>query len=936
MASFMSSSPEVTPSPSVVAAIIAADAAVLSDTLEAVRSQVYEPASIVIVGKDTSARQFATAETLDWVSRSDAVVDDADPAVTHIWFLFSGAVPRPDALGALLRTADRVDAGVTGSKILDRDDPSNLLSVGMATDVFDVPYTGLAEDEKDQGQHDVVRDVAALAPVSILVRRDLARGVGGIDRAVGPMSAATDLCQRVRLRGGRIVVAPGSEVMFPKEMWKAVGWREQAGQIRAMFKVYGPLTLVWLLPLSFLVGFVAAVLALFIGRWRLFAWVRAWVWNLIHLPGSIADRRRARAGRAGGDSELFVYQVKGSVALRSVGSRIAANIRARLPGDERLSIGNIGHEMRQPSFITGAAVVVFVLLATRSIWSNGVPAVGYSLPFPSSGTAALGAYAGGWNPAGLGSVEPLQPLFAIVGTVQTVLFDDRRLAEFALVAGAYILGIWGVVRLLRTWAIGAVPGALAGIAYVAGAASQGVAANTDLGTLFALGVFPWVIRVAVSRWPETLLSRVGRVAGVVALTAVLAALSPLLIVAPTAVLLIWALMHPRDVAAWRVVGLSAVGAILAVPLMMPWVAAADLGPLLSGGDAYWTTSVLVVAGVIVAALGTIVAAPERLGAVAGWGALLAAGGALVARANGLGAGVEVESAALAVVALGMAAVVGASFETIVRIKEVTGWRRVVAGAAVVGAVIVILSTPVVLVGGRAGLPGDRFRAAFDFTEARPGDPTESRILVVGAPGSLPGDERIIDRAAYRVVSAPMPDLWEALLSDPLAGDEALAAELESLITGETSRVGEKLAPFGIRWVVVLSLDEGDEYAAAWVRTLEGQLDLIPLGAGLAYPTFENEAESTVRALTGRGRAWPHIGTGYEGLLETGGRVTVGENANDRWGPGPWNQVGWASEVSTDQGYVRFDAIGNRRIQAVLAGVAFLVLLGFAWAGRKSE
>jgi GT2 family glycosyltransferase len=932
----MSSSPEVTPSPSVVAAIIAADPAVLPDSLEAVRSQVYEPASIVIVGQDTSARQFAAAEELGWVSRSDAVVDDADAAVTHIWFVFSGAVPRPDALGALVRTADRVDAGVAGSKILDRGDPSNLLSVGMATDVFDVPYTGLAEDEKDQGQHDVVRDVAAVAPVSILIRRDLARGVGGIDRAVGPMSAATDLCQRVRLRGGRIIVAPASEVMFPKEAWKAVGWKEQAGQIRAMTKAYGPLTLLWSLPLSFLVGFVAAVLSLFIGRWRVFAWVRAWVWNLIHLPGSIADRRRARAGRVVGDSELFVYQVKGSVALRSVGSQIAANIRARLPGDQRLSVESIGHEMRQPSFVTGVAVVIFVLLATRSIWSSGVPAVGYSLPFPSSGTAAMQAYAGGWNPAGLGSVEPLQPLFAIVGAVQTVLFDSRRLAEFALVAGAYILGIWGVVRLFRTWAIDAVPGALAGVVYVAGAASQGVAANTELGALFALGAFPWVLRVAVSRWPESLFARVGRVAAVTALTALLAALSPLLIVAPTAVLLVWALLNARDVVARRVVGLAAVGAILAVPLMMPWVGATDLGQLLTDGDAFWTTSLLVVVGVVVAALGTIAVAPERLGVVAGWGAILTAAGALVARSNGLGSGVAVESAALVVVALGMAAVVGASFETIVRIKEVTGWRRVVAGVAVIGAVILLLSTPVVLVGGRAGLPGDRFRAAFEFTEARPGDATESRILVVGAPGSLPGDERIIDRAAYRVVSAPMPDLWEALLSEPLAGDEALAVELESLITGETSRVGEKLAPFGIRWVVVLALGEDDEYAAAWVRTLEGQLDLIPLGAGLAYPTFENEAEPTVRALTDRGRAWPHIGTGYEGLLETGGRVTVGENANARWGPGPWSQVGWASEVSTDQGYARFDAIGNRRFQAVLAGVGFVVLVGLAWAGRRSE
>ena len=72
------------------------------------------------------------------------------------------------------------------------------------------------------------------------------------------------------------------------------------------------------------------------------------------------------------------------------------------------------------------------------------------------------------------------------------------------------------------------------------------------------------------------------------------------------------------------------------------------------------------------------------------------------------------------------------------------------------------------------------------------------------------------------------------------------------------------------------------------------------------------------------------------VVETGGRVAVAENANVRWGPGPWSQVGWASEVSTDRGYARFDAITDRRIQAVLAGVAFLVLVGLAWAGRRSE
>jgi hypothetical protein len=268
-------------------------------------------------------------------------------------------------------------------------------------------------------------------------------------------------------------------------------------------------------------------------------------------------------------------------------------------------------------------------------------------------------------------------------------------------------------------------------------------------------------------------------------------------------------------------------------------------------------------------------------------------------------------------------------------EEVVGWRRIVAGIAVAGSVVVILAATLVLAGGRAGLPRDRFSEAFAFTAARPGAAETARILVVGAPGALPGDERILDRSAYRVVSAPMPSLWEAVLNDPLLGDDALQAGLESIVTGETSRAGEELAAFGIRWVVVLSTDEGDEYARSWANALEGQLDLIPLGAGLAHPTFEIEAADTVRALTSKQRAWVHAGTGYEGISETAGRVAIRENANERWGPGPWVQLDWASEVATDTGEARFDAIPNRRLQAAIAGVAFLVLLGVAWVGRRS-
>ena len=71
--------------------------------------------------------------------------------------------------------------------------------------------------------------------------------------------------------------------------------------------------------------------------------------------------------------------------------------------------------------MVGALAVAFVAVATRTLW-DGFPAVGYSLPLPASGVDLAGAYAGGWNPGGFGSTEPLEPFTALAGIVQTLSF----------------------------------------------------------------------------------------------------------------------------------------------------------------------------------------------------------------------------------------------------------------------------------------------------------------------------------------------------------------------------------------------------------------------------------------------------------------------------------------------------------------------------------
>jgi hypothetical protein len=848
-----------------------------------------------------------------------------DTSVTHLWFLYAGALPRPDALGALVGEAERADAAVAGSKLVHAEDPERLIAVGIATDVFDVPYLGLEEDEIDAGQYDVVRDVAAVAGVSMLIRRDLARGVGGPDPKMPPEAAAIDLCQRARLRGARVVVVPSSEVLFPVDQFRAESWREWAGRIRAMLKVYSLLTLVWAVPLRLLIGVVEVLVAPFLGRWALFDFVRAWAWNIWHLPSLVKERITARKGKAFGDAELFRFQMRGSAVLSGLGTEIGGRLRARLDRTDGLSIASIGSDLRQPAFVVGALTVAVSLLAVRSLWDAGWPAVGYSLPLPESANDAIGAYAGGWNPGGFGSVEPLPPLIGFAGLLQWVLFDSPELTAWMLSLFAIVSGIWGTIRLMRAWDIEVVAGWIAGIALVAGPAAQAIGDRTAIGHLLALGVLPWAIRIAVSRWPQSWIRRIGRVLSVGWVVGVLGLLAPPLIVVPVAVLVLRVLLKPNESAGWKALAVGLLGSIAAVPILLPWFAAQDLEVYLTAGSDYWTPGLVPLVAVGVAFVAGFLATRGRQLDAVLLGGVLVGGGAILSRAYDLGFGREVVVSGLAVVSLGTAFVIAGVLDSM-SAADVHGWRRLIAGVGAVAVVAVVALTVIPLYEGRGGLPSDEYTEPLRFTSAADGDATSSRILLVGPEATIPGDSRVVRGAAYRVVSAPLPRLWEVNLPQATGVDVALETTLNGLIEGEESRAGAALAAFGIRWVVVTG-------PTPLEAVFDGQLDLVSLG-GAKRPTFLVDSENPVRAFASTGDQWLRSGTGYSGEATSGERVFVAETANARWGPGPWSQVGWGNEVAAAQGVAVFNPIESRRTQALVAAVVFLIYLVLSTLARR--
>ena len=255
------SQPTIAPTPNVVVATAVAVRieSTLEAALDALTDQSYETSHTVVVGGGQQSRRLARAKGVAWVSDMQALIAGLPPLVTHVWLIHDDALPRSDALAALVDGAQHVDASVSGSKLLRADRPGMLESVGGATDAFLVPYSGLESEEMDQEQYDVVRDVAFVSGASTLIRMDLFKGLGGSDRLMAPQAAGIDLSHRARAAGGRVVVVPSSEVLHAGMCAAETAlWREEAGRLRALLKVYHPITLAWTVPLTLLIGLIAS------------------------------------------------------------------------------------------------------------------------------------------------------------------------------------------------------------------------------------------------------------------------------------------------------------------------------------------------------------------------------------------------------------------------------------------------------------------------------------------------------------------------------------------------------------------------------------------------------------------------------------------------------------------------------------------------------
>jgi len=125
-------------------------------------------------------------------------------------FMHDDVAMAPDAVSQMVMEMSRSNAGVVGPKLLNWNDASILQHVGMAVDRCGEVDSIVLPNEKDQEQHDAVADVFCLPSACMLVRADLFRVIGGFNPAISFGGEELDLCWRVHLTGGRVVVVPSA------------------------------------------------------------------------------------------------------------------------------------------------------------------------------------------------------------------------------------------------------------------------------------------------------------------------------------------------------------------------------------------------------------------------------------------------------------------------------------------------------------------------------------------------------------------------------------------------------------------------------------------------------------------------------------------------------------------------------------------------------
>jgi len=877
----------------------------------------------------------------------------------------------PGAIRALVEEALRSNAGVVGPKLVDWDEPERLLEVGLAADKAGVVASLVEPGELDQEQHDAIRDVFAVPSACVLVRADLFTVLEGFDPGIDLHGEDLDLCWRAQVAGARVVVVPEARARHRGRLLERSDDRNvddirrsrARHRVRTMLTCYSRFHLLRVIPQALVLLVAEVAIAVAGGRFRQAADLAgAWSWNLGRL-GDIRERRaKLREIRRFPDSEVRKLQVHGSARMNSF-------LRGELGQAEQLrdSLLGVGRGISESltsgprRFVLAAWLLVafVVVVGGRDLIAGRVPFAGSFSPIDESPFTLVRAYLSGWHTAGLGSEAPVPTLVGLLGLAGFPLLGARGLLQVLLVVGAIAGGAAGAWRLSKPLASRRARAATLAL-FIANPLPYDAIARGSWGGVVAYGASPWLFHRlcrAVGDQPFERGERIRSVAGCALLLALVGAFVPL--VAPLVVVVALAIVVGSLVAgdlgrSLAALALAAVAAVLAAAMHLPW--ALDF---VLPGSRWWNVGGIAPVGIddvsfldllrfqvgevgvpvlgwaipVAAALPLVIGQDWRFRwAVRSWAVALSCWSLAWAGTNGL-LGVELPSPhvvlAPAAAALALSAGLGlVAFEQDLKGHRF-GSRQVLSIVSFVALLLSVVPVVVAAADGRWGAPSLDVGRALAFLD----EDRDHRTLWIGDPELLPlAGHELDDDLAY-AVSEGVPGILDRVATSPSSGDELVGDALQLVAHGRTDRLGRLLAPFGIRYVVLLSSTAPSRAEGVDVALPEGlddavarQLDLRRLPVDPAIEVFESTASAPVRAsvdpadIEGE-RTFDVDLAGADAVLSDGdghlrwrGRVEPGSTvhhavpASDRWelSVGGVNaerstSLGWANRYDVEDG-----------------------------------
>lgn len=873
--------PRAVSSSGVLAVLVAHDGGpYLTRTLAALAGQTHEHLEVIAVdnGSNDDTRavlQQALGEDQVLVADRDlgfgaavSMALDARPAdqAPYVLLVHDDLALAPDAVAQLAAALDEDPRlAIVGPKLLDWDDPRRLQSVGWTVDLTGRADSGVDENELDQGQRDVDRRTLYVSTGGMMLRREVFDRLGRFDRRFHLFRDDLDLCWRTWLAGYDVEVVPvavGEHAAAATNyhrlgQTRVIGPRyfAERNTLATLLKNYGPLRLLTIVPLYFLVG-IAKVLGFLLTRRFSDAWltVRAWVWNALHLFETRRLRHAVQAGRRRDDGE--VKELFGRIVprVRAYAEAIAEWVAGGDVGpgtDERPVVAAPAPETatarlrrlvrQRPVLVVGALLGIVIVVGALPLLAGGTLRGGELAPWPGSPRAFLADHAAAHHTAaGLASSQPASPAQALLGLLQGLLLGSSYLASRALLVGSLLVAWVLALRATQRYSDRKLPRVAAATAYVLSPPTLAALLTGQVGALVVIAVLPGLVAAGgtLAR-RSTPAARAWRAAAASALLGAIAvAFAPatvlVLFVAAVGLLLVVLPNAPSD---WRgpLTARVALATLGPLALLLPWswtLFAAD-GPIRGAVSTTVATSglwrwVLLVPRIegfpgVLAGLGFLLAG--ILGVLFGWrrqarlvGVLWAVGllsslaGWWLARTGAPvwpGLPLVVSAAAYA----GLLAVAFATGETSLG-RHAFGWRQV---AAVTTGIAVAVSLGAVgydLLRGPQGTYVRERDALPSFVTAAA--TAEDPFLVL----LLADVEGVV---TYEVVPGGGPTMAATgITPDPDAG-AVVDAAVADLVAGRDATAAATLGRLGIRYVVVPDGGTSDDLDGA----LRSQLGLEP-------------------------------------------------------------------------------------------------------------